>query len=69
MGGQGLGSGRARRDAAARAMQGWHSQKLLGNGEVGYPILKVCYPSIYIRFYGCNHLFHHLNIDFCRIRA
>ncbi|XP_050227859.1 AT-rich interactive domain-containing protein 5-like isoform X2 [Mercurialis annua] len=26
------GSGRARRDAAARAMQGWHS-RLLGNGE------------------------------------
>ncbi|XP_022158268.1 AT-rich interactive domain-containing protein 3-like isoform X2 [Momordica charantia] len=30
---QGSGSGRARRDAAARAMQGWHSQRLLGNGE------------------------------------
>ncbi|XP_057971755.1 AT-rich interactive domain-containing protein 6-like isoform X2 [Malania oleifera] len=26
-------SGRTRRDAAARAMQGWHSQRLLGNGE------------------------------------
>lgn len=35
-------SGRARRDAAARAMQGWHSQRLLGNGEVGDPIIKVC---------------------------
>lgn len=35
------GSGRARRDAAARAMQGWHSQRLLGNGEVGDPIIKV----------------------------
>ncbi|KAL3843304.1 hypothetical protein ACJIZ3_000707 [Penstemon smallii] len=35
-----LGSGRARRDAAARAMQGWHSQRLLGNGEVGDPIIK-----------------------------
>ncbi|KAH6778691.1 ARID/BRIGHT DNA-binding domain-containing protein [Perilla frutescens var. frutescens] len=34
------GSGRARRDAAARAMQGWHSQRLLGNGEVGDPIIK-----------------------------
>lgn len=34
------GSGRARRDAAARAMQGWHSQRLLGNGEVGDPIVK-----------------------------
>ncbi|XP_010548194.1 PREDICTED: AT-rich interactive domain-containing protein 3 isoform X2 [Tarenaya hassleriana] len=30
---QASGSGRARRDAAARAMQGWHSQRLLGNGE------------------------------------
>ncbi len=26
------GSGRARRDSAARAMQGWHSQRT-GNGE------------------------------------
>lgn len=33
------GPGRARRDAAARAMQGWHS-RLLGNGEVGDPISK-----------------------------
>ncbi|XP_065032372.1 AT-rich interactive domain-containing protein 5-like isoform X2 [Musa acuminata AAA Group] len=31
-GNQGSGSGRARRDAAARAMQGWHAQRLL-NGE------------------------------------
>ncbi|XP_042507919.1 AT-rich interactive domain-containing protein 3-like isoform X2 [Macadamia integrifolia] len=31
-GNQASGSGRARRDAAARAMQGWHSQRLLGNG-------------------------------------
>ncbi|QCD82189.1 HSP20-like chaperone [Vigna unguiculata] len=31
---------RARRDAAARAMQGWHSQRLLGNGEVSDPIIK-----------------------------
>lgn len=39
---QGLASsGRARRDAAARAMQGWHSQRLLGNGEVSDPIIKV----------------------------
>lgn len=35
-----IGSGRQRRDAAARAMQGWHSQRLLGNGEVGDPIIK-----------------------------
>nr|GMC70636.1 AT-rich interactive domain-containing protein 6-like isoform X1 [Ipomoea batatas]GMC77035.1 AT-rich interactive domain-containing protein 6-like isoform X1 [Ipomoea batatas] len=40
MGNQASGSGRARRDAAARAMQGWHSQRLLGNGEVGDPIIK-----------------------------
>ncbi|KAJ0965012.1 hypothetical protein J5N97_026150 [Dioscorea zingiberensis] len=39
-GSQASGSGRARRDAAARAMQGWHSQRLLGNGEVGDPIIK-----------------------------
>lgn len=40
-GSQTLGSGRALRDAAARAMQGWHSQRLLGNGEVGDAIIKV----------------------------
>ncbi|XP_062101188.1 AT-rich interactive domain-containing protein 5-like [Humulus lupulus] len=34
------GSGRARRDAAARAMQGWHAQRLLGYGEVAEPIVK-----------------------------
>ncbi|KAJ7967014.1 AT-rich interactive domain-containing protein [Quillaja saponaria] len=34
------GSGRARRDAAARAMQGWHAQRLLGYGEVAEPIIK-----------------------------
>ncbi|KAL8196547.1 hypothetical protein R6Q57_024842 [Mikania cordata] len=34
------GSGRARRDAAARAMQGWHSQRFHGNGEVGDPVIK-----------------------------
>ncbi|KAH9694241.1 protein dead ringer [Citrus sinensis] len=31
-GSQAFGSGRARRDAAARAMQGWHSKRLLGSG-------------------------------------
>ncbi|KAI5590297.1 hypothetical protein BDE02_05G219500 [Populus trichocarpa] len=31
---QATGSGRARRDAAARAMQGWHAQRHLGHGEV-----------------------------------
>lgn len=43
------GSGRARRDAAARAMQGWHSQRLLGNGEVGDPIIKVL-PFLFLGF-------------------
>ena len=39
---QASGSGRARRDAAARAMQGWHSQRLNGNGEVNDdPAFKV----------------------------
>ncbi|KAK8479140.1 hypothetical protein V6N12_018905 [Hibiscus sabdariffa] len=33
------GSGRARRDAAARAMKGWHSRHLR-NGEVSDPIIK-----------------------------
>ncbi|KAL7154463.1 hypothetical protein ABFS83_03G003500 [Erythranthe nasuta] len=36
---QGAGSGRARRDAAARAMQGWHVQRLFG-GEAGDPVIK-----------------------------
>ena len=35
------GSGRARRESATRAMQGWHSQRLLGNGEIADPIIKV----------------------------
>ncbi|KAK1313104.1 AT-rich interactive domain-containing protein 3 [Acorus calamus] len=39
-GNQASGSGRARRDAAARAMQGWHSQRYLSNGEVADPIIK-----------------------------
>jgi hypothetical protein len=33
--------GRARRDAASRAMQGWHSQQIFGNGDVGHSIVKV----------------------------
>ncbi|KAG8377204.1 hypothetical protein BUALT_Bualt08G0003800 [Buddleja alternifolia] len=37
---QGSGSGRVRRDAAARAMQGWHVQRLFGNGGVSEPIIK-----------------------------
>jgi len=36
----GSGSGRARRDAAARAMQGWHSQRM-GNGDTREPNSKV----------------------------
>uniref|UniRef100_A0A2P2KAR4 Transcription factor n=1 Tax=Rhizophora mucronata TaxID=61149 RepID=A0A2P2KAR4_RHIMU len=40
-GSQALGSGRRRRDAATRAMEGWHSQRLLGNGQVCHPIIKV----------------------------
>ncbi|KAL9668821.1 hypothetical protein QQ045_006361 [Rhodiola kirilowii] len=39
-GSQGPGSGRVRRDSAARAMQGWHSQRALSNGEIGDPIIK-----------------------------
>ncbi|XP_057489966.1 AT-rich interactive domain-containing protein 5-like [Actinidia eriantha] len=34
------GSGRARRDAAARAMQGWPYQRRCGYVEVGEPIIK-----------------------------
>ncbi|XWS42258.1 hypothetical protein CRYUN_Cryun17cG0152700 [Craigia yunnanensis] len=36
---QASGSGRARRDAAARAMRGWHSRHFR-NGEVSDPIIK-----------------------------
>ncbi|KAE8723148.1 AT-rich interactive domain-containing protein 3 [Hibiscus syriacus] len=36
---QASGSGRARRDAAARAMKGWHSRHFR-NGEVSDPIIK-----------------------------
>ncbi|XP_045813684.1 AT-rich interactive domain-containing protein 6-like isoform X1 [Trifolium pratense] len=37
---QAIASGRARRYAAEQAMRGWHSQRLLGNGEVSDPIIK-----------------------------
>ncbi|CAJ2642762.1 AT-rich interactive domain-containing protein 5 [Trifolium pratense] len=37
---QAPGSGRARRDAAARAMQGWHAQRLMGYGEVAESAVK-----------------------------
>ncbi|KAK9743423.1 hypothetical protein RND81_03G238000 [Saponaria officinalis] len=33
-------SGRVRRDAATRAMQGWHAHRQSGFGEVGEPIVK-----------------------------
>lgn len=36
------GSGRARRDAAARAMQGWHAQRSVGLDHITEPIIKVC---------------------------
>ncbi|KAJ8762125.1 hypothetical protein K2173_007275 [Erythroxylum novogranatense] len=36
----GSGSGRERRIAATRAMQGWHAQRLLGYGEISEPIIK-----------------------------
>ncbi|XP_022867747.1 AT-rich interactive domain-containing protein 5-like [Olea europaea var. sylvestris] len=39
------GSGRARRDAASRAMQGWHAQRLFGSGDVGETNLKDKNPS------------------------
>ncbi|XVF74048.1 hypothetical protein PTKIN_Ptkin13bG0030300 [Pterospermum kingtungense] len=34
------GSGRARRDAAARAMQGWHAQRSVGLDHITEPIIK-----------------------------
>ncbi|ESQ34703.1 hypothetical protein EUTSA_v10007750mg [Eutrema salsugineum] len=37
---QGSGSGRARRDSAARAMQGWHAQRLVGSGEATGSLVK-----------------------------
>ncbi|XP_058070117.1 AT-rich interactive domain-containing protein 3-like isoform X2 [Magnolia sinica] len=37
---QAFGPVRVRRDAAARAMQGWHSQRLLSNGYVGDSPIK-----------------------------
>ncbi|KAK6241460.1 hypothetical protein SCA6_006849 [Theobroma cacao] len=37
---QAPGSGRAKRDAATRAMRSWHSQRVLDNGEVCHPIIK-----------------------------
>lgn len=56
-GNQASSSGRARRDAAARAMQGWHSRRLLGNGEVGDPIIKVCRHSFIGQTDLCAHSF------------
>ncbi|CAH9074855.1 unnamed protein product [Cuscuta epithymum] len=42
---QAPGSGRARRDAAARAMQGWQDQRLIKYGEVGETLIKDKNPS------------------------
>lgn len=44
--GSGSGPGRARRDSATRAMQGWHAQRV-GAGEAGDPIIKVCINDIF----------------------
>lgn len=58
------GSGRARRDAAARAMQGWHAQRLLGYGEIAEPIIKVIEtPFLAINFYNVNYLGSLLCLD------
>ncbi|GJN22026.1 hypothetical protein PR202_gb09555 [Eleusine coracana subsp. coracana] len=40
MGANQSSSARVRRDAAARAMQGWHAQRLVANGTYGDQILK-----------------------------
>lgn len=58
---QATGSGRARRDAAARAMQGWHAQRHLGHGEVSEPIVKVCCDTrhtyiLYISVEQCREM-------------
>lgn len=44
-------SARVRRDAAARAMQGWHAHRLLANGTYGDNILKVIeFPLLGLAF-------------------
>jgi hypothetical protein len=40
-------SARVRRDAAARAMQGWHAQRMVANGTSGDQILKVKKVAFY----------------------
>lgn len=52
------GSGRARRDAAARAMQGWHAQRLLAYGEVAEPIIKVFWN------FKSNYLFKLVHVSY-----
>ena len=48
--------GRARRDAASRAMQGWHSQHIFGNGDVGDHVVKVTSLYRYVKY--DNHFLH-----------
>ena len=48
--------GRARRDAASRAMQGWHSQHIFGNGDVGDHVVKV--TSLYHSIKYDSHFLH-----------
>jgi hypothetical protein len=54
MAGNQSSSARVRRDAAARAMQGWHAQRMVANGTSGDQVLKVkklLFTSIhFIRF-------------------
>ena len=47
---QGSGSGRARRDSATRAMQGWHTQRLAGSRESAETSVKVSLSSSYPHF-------------------
>ncbi|KAL8487133.1 hypothetical protein ACS0TY_023244 [Phlomoides rotata] len=46
---QGSGPGRARRDSASRAMQGWHAQRLSDSGEVGDQIIKFSENIFYFK--------------------
>lgn len=54
---QALGSGRTLRDAAARAIQGWHSRRLFGHGETGNPIVKVCGETLSFYHFFQLHYF------------
>jgi hypothetical protein len=50
-------SARIRRDAAARAMQGWHAHRLLANDTYGDHILKVKISCLY---FHAPSIFHYL---------